>query len=89
MLLDSTRTLVEDVHAFNVEYKELLEKKKEGDESLFRGFEKSLNTIEEQIWKVAASSGSLISDAHVRLTPQQRGVAEHMNQTLVEYSQCM
>lgn len=54
-LLGATQTLVEDVCAFNVEYKETLEKKNACDDTLFKGLEKSLTTFLEQILKVAAT----------------------------------
>lgn len=64
-MLSATRTLIEDIRAFNIEYKESFEKKKEEDETLFKGIEIYISTFQEQISKVAANSRSSISDANV------------------------
>lgn len=64
-LLVATRTLVEDVRAFNVRYKEALEKKKEDDDTLFKGIDTSINTFQERILNVATDSRSLLFDVHV------------------------
>lgn len=45
-LLSATITLVKDICAFNLEYKEELQKKNENDVAMFKGIETSLNTFQ-------------------------------------------
>lgn len=66
VLLSAARTLIEDVRTISVAYKEAPDKKKKGDETLFKDIETSINTFQEKISKVAANSGSLISDVNVK-----------------------
>ncbi|CAI9282861.1 unnamed protein product [Lactuca saligna] len=62
-LLGASRTLVKDVCVFNVEYKETLQKKNKGDETLFKVFENSMTTFHKKMSKVVATSETLISEA--------------------------
>lgn len=61
VLLSTTRTLIEDIRAFNVEYKEELNKKNEFDGKLLKGIGTPVNKFQVELSKVVVSSKPLIS----------------------------
>lgn len=55
VFLSATWTLIEEIRAFNLKYKEELSKKNESDGKLFLGIENSLNKFQEEISKISVS----------------------------------